>query len=119
MGLYVASPSKGQVVGSRSSIPASMKPGPRSSSTMPADLEIIVLRHPLAVLRRQVKRPVYRSSDRALLAAGSRLLPKEAWRSFLVRPEALLRWHRQLVRRKWTRPHPEGFKTLIRHAAIP
>ena len=70
-----------------------------------ADLEIVVLRHQLAVLRRQVKRPLYRASDRAFLAAASRLLPQALWRSFLVRPETLLRWHRQLVRRKWTRPH--------------
>jgi transposase InsO family protein len=70
-----------------------------------ADLEIVVLRHQLAILRRQVKRPLYRASDRAFLAAASRLLPQALWRSFLVRPETLLRWHRQLVRRKWTRPH--------------
>jgi putative transposase len=70
-----------------------------------ADLEIVVLRHQLAVLRRQVKRPAYRASDRALLAAASRLLPRQMWRSFLVRPETLLRWHRELVARKWTKPH--------------
>jgi len=50
-----------------------------------------------------VKRPVYRTSDRAFLAAASRLLPRGAWRSFVVGPETLLRWHRELVRRKWTR----------------
>jgi len=70
-----------------------------------ADLEIVVLRHQLTVLRRQVKRPVYRRTDRAFLAAASRLLPSELWRSFLVRPETLLRWHRELVRTKWTKPH--------------
>jgi putative transposase len=74
-------------------------------SVAEAELEIAVLRHQLAILRRQVKRPVYRSSDKALLAAASRLLPREAWHWFLVRPETLLRWHRQLVARKWTRPH--------------
>jgi putative transposase len=74
-------------------------------SVAEAELEITVLRHQVAVLRRQVKRPVYRSSDKALLAAASRLLPREAWHWFLVRPETLLRWHRQLVARKWTRPH--------------
>jgi putative transposase len=56
-------------------------------------------------LRRQVKRPVYRRRDRALLAAASRILPKEHWGAFLVRPETLLRWHRSLVARKWTRPY--------------
>jgi transposase InsO family protein len=68
-------------------------------------IEILVLRHQLAVLRRQVKRPVYRRCDRALLAAASRILPRERWGAFLVRPETLLRWHRSLVARKWTRPH--------------
>jgi putative transposase len=68
-----------------------------------------VLRHLVAILRRQVKRPVYRASDTALLAAASRGLRREAWSTFLVRPETLLRWHRQLVARKWTRPHrPPG-----------
>jgi putative transposase len=70
-----------------------------------ADLEIVVLRHQLAILRRQVKRPVYRAADRAFLTAVSRLLPRQMWRSFMVRPETLLRWHRKLVARKWTRPH--------------
>jgi putative transposase len=69
-----------------------------------ADLEIVVLRRQLAVLRRQVKRPVYRRTDRAFLAAASRLLPRQLWRSFMVRPETLLRWHRELVTRK-TKPH--------------
>ncbi len=55
-----------------------------------ADLEIVVLRHQLAILRRQVKRPVYRSADRAFLAAASRLLPRELWRSILVRPERII-----------------------------
>jgi hypothetical protein len=65
-----------------------------------AQIEILVLRHELGVLRRQVKRPVYRSRDRALLAAASRILPRERWGAFLVRPETLLRWHRSLVRAK-------------------
>jgi putative transposase len=74
-----------------------------------AQIEILVLRHELGALRRQVKRPVYRSRDRALLAAASRILPRERWGAFLVRPETLLRWHRSLVARKWTRPHrPPG-----------
>jgi len=46
-----------------------------------------------------------RSSDKAFLAAASRFLPRKAWRSFLVCPETLLRWHRRLVARKWTKPH--------------
>ena len=67
-------------------------------------LENLVLRHQVAILRRQVKRPIYRMRYRALLAAASRMLPRERWNAFLVRPETLLRWHRGLVARKWTRP---------------
>jgi hypothetical protein len=82
---------------------------PSDRSDQVAQLEILVLRHQLEVLRRQVKRPVYRHRDRALLAAASRILPRERWGTFLVRPETLLRWHRSLVARKWTRPHrPPG-----------
>src|SRR4029453_2077965 len=57
--------------------------------------------------------PVYRPSDRAFFAAASRLLPREAWRSFLVCPETILRWHRRLVAGKWTRAHrPPGRPSL-------
>src|SRR5665647_1496217 len=65
-------------------------------------LENLVLRHQVVILRRQVKRPIYRMRDRALLAAASRMLPRERWNAFLVRPETLLRWHRGLVAQKWT-----------------
>jgi putative transposase len=68
-------------------------------------LENLILRHEVAILRRQVKRPVYRMHDRALLAAASRMLPRERWSVFLVRPETIMRWHRRLVARKWTRAH--------------
>jgi putative transposase len=66
------------------------------------DLEIVVLRHQLYVLRRQVGRPRFRWGDRLLLAAISRFLPRDAWRAFLVTPQTVLRWHRELVRRKWS-----------------
>jgi transposase InsO family protein len=66
------------------------------------DVEILVLRHELQVLRRQVARPRIRAADRALLAALSTVLPGELRRSFLVQPATLLRWHRDLVRRRWT-----------------
>src|ERR1035437_7140551 len=78
---------------------------PNHRSEDVARLEILVLRHQLSVLRRQVKRPVYRHRDRALLAAASKILPRDRWDAFLVRPETLLRWHRSLVARKWTWAH--------------
>jgi putative transposase len=69
------------------------------------ELEILVLRHELAVLRRQPRRARFRPVDRALLAALSGALPRSAWTSLSVRPATLMRWHRQLVRRRWTYPH--------------
>ena len=66
------------------------------------ELEIVVLRHELSVLRRQARRPQLTTADRVLLAAASRLLPRPSWRSFLVTPATLLRWHRRLVARRWT-----------------
>jgi transposase InsO family protein len=66
------------------------------------DLEIVVLRHQLRVLRRQVGRARFRWSDRLFLAAASRRLPRGVWRIFLVTPQTVLRWHRELVRRKWS-----------------
>jgi hypothetical protein len=55
------------------------------------DMEILVLRHQLAVLRRQVPRPKLELADRALLAAASRVLPRASWSYFPVKPETLLR----------------------------
>jgi putative transposase len=66
------------------------------------ELEIVVLRHELAVLRRQVSRPRLEKSDRVFLAAASRLLSGKSRPSFFVRPDTLLGWHRQLVRKRWT-----------------
>jgi putative transposase len=76
----------------------------RLRSERSKELEILVLRHQLQVLQRQVGRPRLRPADRLLLAAVSRSLPRSAWSSFLVSPVTLLRWHRQLVARRWTYP---------------
>ena len=69
------------------------------------ELEILVLRHELSILRRQVNRPRFQPHDRLLLAAFSRMLPRRSWNAFFVRPETLLYWHRRLVARRWTYPH--------------
>jgi hypothetical protein len=65
------------------------------------DVEIAGLRHQVMVLRRQVARP---GTDRLVFATLSRLLPRERWSAFLVTPGTLARWHRELVRRRWTYP---------------
>ena len=64
----------------------------------------MVLRHEIRVLKRQLHGRVrYRPANRAMLAALSRALPRWRWRCFLVTPETLLGWHRELSRRKWKR----------------
>jgi putative transposase len=73
-----------------------------SDGLMETEVELVVLRHQLKVLKRQVGRPRLRRRDRLFLAAIARVLPRARWSSFLVSPQTLLRWHRELVRRKWT-----------------
>ena len=86
--------------------------------------EVLVLRHQLKVLQRQVKGKVRdRPADRALLAGLSRVLSRARWRAFLVKPEMLLRWHREASRRRWRKwqakrrggrpPLPEGTVQLV------
>jgi putative transposase len=68
------------------------------------DLELLVLRHELEVLRREVAQPKLRLADRALLAAASCHLPRPLRGARLVTPRTLLRWHRAVIRRKWRQP---------------
>jgi putative transposase len=76
------------------------------------DVEIAVLRHQIAVLNRQLRRPRFSAGDRLVLAALSRVLPRDRWAVFLVTPATLLRWHRDLVARRWTYPHTGNRRTL-------
>src|SRR6266511_4267286 len=69
------------------------------------ELEILLLRHEVAMLRRRGPRPKLTRADRALFAALSRALPRPVWANFPVTPGTVLRWHRQLVARRWTYPH--------------
>jgi putative transposase len=78
----------------------------RSSSAK--DVEILALRHEVAVLRRSSPRPRMSRADRAILAALARIMPEglRAWR--IVTPGTLLRWHRRLVAAKWRQPRAPG-----------
>ncbi len=68
------------------------------------ELEIVVLRHQLTVLRRQVDRPALNDDDRTLLAAITAVVPRRLREGWIVTPETLLRWHRKRIARHWTHP---------------
>jgi putative transposase len=68
-------------------------------------IEVVMLRHEVAVLRRQVHGPALEPADRAVLAGLARLLPGRHLERFFVQPETLLCWHRDLVAKRWTYPH--------------
>jgi hypothetical protein len=78
------------------------------------ELEIVVLRHELAIFRRRSRRPRITWTDRIFLAAASRLLPRARWRSFIITPATLLVWHRRLVAKRWTYLRRAG-RPPIRH----
>ena len=72
------------------------------------DAEILVLRQQLSVLHCQVPRPRFEPADRVFLAALSRVVGRDRWSMFVVKPDTLLRWHRRLVANHWTYPHRPG-----------
>ena len=81
------------------------------------DLEIVVLRHGLAILRRRNRRPAMSWTDRLCLAAASGFLSRAQWRVFVVTPATLLRWHRRLVAKRWTFARRVGIRRDI-HALV-
>ena len=80
----------------------------RRKSTFDKDVEILVLRHQLEVLRRKTPRPRFSWADRAFLSLTARLLPRQRWSSLLVTPATILEWQRRIVRRRWRYPNRPG-----------
>jgi putative transposase len=88
-----------------------------SRSSASKDIELLVLRHEVAVLRRTRPKPRLDWADRAVLAALIRLLPRSLRMGRLVTPGTVLRWHQRLLRRKWTYPHRTGRPPISREIA--
>ena len=80
------------------------------------DAEILVLRHEVTLLRRTNQRPTLTWIDRAFLSALARLLPTQLRRFWLVSPRTLLRWHAQLVARRWTYPRRTPGRPAVAHS---
>jgi putative transposase len=78
------------------------------------ELEIVVLRHEMAILRRRTRQRSMTTADRVFLAATSRLLPRPLWNAFFVKPATLLDWHRRLVARRWTYRRRPGRRPMSR-----
>src|SRR5215470_3092048 len=95
----------------------------RTSSDAQLRAEVLALRHQLRVMERKIGKPAWQPGDRILLAGLSRLLPRSGFSSLLPRPETLLRWHHDLVRRKWAAfqqrpPRPRPARDPERRALI-
>jgi putative transposase len=80
----------------------------RARTDRSKDVEILVLRHQLVVLQRQIARPRFEPDDRAMLTALARVLSRDRWSIFMVKPDTIVRWHRRLVANHWTYPHRPG-----------